>query len=124
MAPRAPERGHGEVVLIADKVGAGAERYGRRMDSPGSFALRSLGLLGAAMLVGGCVTPTAQQYAKATSGLIGCPSSEIAISEQVASMRSGTMEWRAECRGQKFFCSGAGKQYACTPELAPAAAPK
>ena len=89
------------------------------MTAPRSHPLRSLGLA-AALLLGGCFTPTAQQYAKATSGLIGCPSNEITISDQEASMKSGTMEWRAECRGRKFLCSGAGKQYSCTPELAAA----
>jgi hypothetical protein len=92
------------------------------MNSPHRRALRSLGVLAAALLSGGCFTPTAQQYRAATSGLIGCPSDEITISDEKASMKSNTMEWRAECRGQKFFCSGTGKQYSCRPELAASAA--
>ncbi|MGZ5055468.1 MAG: hypothetical protein ACXWAT_11080, partial [Methylobacter sp.] len=38
------------------------------------------------------------------SGVIGCPSQNIKITEETASVR-GTHEWIAECNGKLYVCS-------------------
>jgi hypothetical protein len=50
----------------------------------------------------------------ATSGKIGCPEEEIAITRTSAGL--GPATWTAECRGRRFFC-GATATLSCTPEL-------
>lgn len=55
----------------------------------------------------------------ASSGEIGCPESEIEISED--SGGGGSRTWIAECRGRVFYCSahatGDSGQYKCTESL-------
>jgi len=86
-----------------------------------SIGARMLWLLALASLSSGCISVSAAQYASASAGSIGCPSSEIRISGQPSRLGIGSPqpEWRAECRGRKFICGGAGKTIACSPELQP-----
>jgi hypothetical protein len=69
----------------------------------------------------GCMSP--QQI---SSGRIGCPESQIKISNEENGF--GTKNWVAECRGRRFFCSGTatGKdsemEYECREELGDSAA--
>ncbi|MGZ8152351.1 MAG: hypothetical protein ACXW0Q_05705 [Methylovulum sp.] len=39
-----------------------------------------------------------------SSGVVGCPSDKIKITDETASIR-GTHEWVAECKGKKYICS-------------------
>jgi hypothetical protein len=75
------------------------------------------GLL-AAVSVSACATPEQrEQKRKAkvekengmlqshTSGLIGCPPSEISISDHSPATWNKDVTWSATCRGQKFYCN-------------------
>lgn len=58
-----------------------------------------------------------------TSGHIGCPRSEIDITEYYRkdSWNDATWSWTATCRGRTFYCSdGAFDSVACTESLTPA----
>jgi hypothetical protein len=75
--------------------------------------LSMLGLL--SVLSAGCMN-----LPEASSGQIGCPASEITISDERMSGLTGT--WTAACRGQVFYCSSAqngegSAQYQCAPAL-------
>ena len=54
------------------------------------------------MLMAGCTSARISQ--SISSGLIGCPSKEIKITEEKASM-SGIHDWIAECNGKKYACN-------------------
>jgi hypothetical protein len=69
------------------------------------------------------VTIKDSQYRAWTAGVIGCPSSEIALSGQPNIVRVTPMEWRAECRGHRYVCSGSGHVVNCNEELQPITAP-
>lgn len=95
-----------------------------------TFHFRPAALLGTLLLasVTGCLTmpsiPSYQvsreQYQSITSGLIGCPASEIAIANE---QMSHVTTWEAECRGHQYFCSAAGRSMSCKEALqAPATA--
>ncbi len=54
------------------------------------------------VMVAGC---TSARISKSlSSGVIGCPSNEIEIIDEQASV-SGTHEWIAECRGKRYVCN-------------------
>jgi hypothetical protein len=59
-------------------------------------------LLAACALVSGCTSTRVSR--SLASGVIGCPSSDIKITDETASV-SGTHEFTAECDGRKYFCS-------------------
>jgi hypothetical protein len=53
-----------------------------------------------------------------SSGVIGCPSKDIKIMDETASV-SGTHEWTAECNGKKYVCSYVyGSNTNCTEKKA------
>jgi len=81
-----------------------------------------LALVLAAAACAPSITVPVEKYQRASAGVIGCPSSEIAISGQPEVVRSTPVEWRAECRGRRFVCSGSGDTVQCAPELEPAGA--
>lgn len=58
----------------------------------------------------------------ASSGEVGCPASEIAISDDSGPL-GNSRTWVAECRGRVFYCSahatGESEQYSCTESAAP-----
>ena len=70
-----------------------------------------------ALVLGGLllVTACARDLARASSGAIGCPHEQIAVSE--VSVGWSRMSWTAQCRAQTFFCSGEDAPV-CTPALA------
>ena len=68
------------------------------------------------LLLNACATTA--DYQGVTSGRVGCPPGEIAISDEV--METGRYAaWTAECRGKKFFCSATNGNTQCS-EAAPA----
>lgn len=79
-------------------------------------------LLSASLLTSmtGCFTVSKAQYQGLTSGMIGCPASEITISnDQLGQVTT----WEADCRGRHYFCSGAGQAMSCKEAMqAPATA--
>lgn len=70
-------------------------------------------LLAFAPLAACVATSTYQRY---SSGSVGCPPNEIAITD--ASERFVGSTWTATCRGQRFYCSvpAGGGAATCTPE--------
>lgn len=64
-------------------------------------------LLAAVAVSSGC----AAQLATASSGEIGCPREEIAISNQTTGWN--TSSWTAECRGRAYYCSGIAGSISC-----------
>lgn len=63
---------------------------------------RSAQLLAVAALAG-CATQSIHEVrATFTSGVIGCPVSEVETSEHEK------LTWTASCRGRVFYCTGAG----------------
>jgi hypothetical protein len=60
------------------------------------------------------VTACARDLARASSGAIGCPHENIAVSE--VSVGWSRMSWTARCREQTFYCSGEDAP-TCAPEL-------
>ena len=54
-----------------------------------------------AVLAGCAASP--ERLQSTSSGLVGCPSSEITTSKY--KMTATTSEWVAECNGHKFVCS-------------------
>lgn len=57
------------------------------------------------MLTMGFAGCTSARISKSlSSGVIGCPTNEITIIDEKASV-SGTHEWIAECRGKRYICS-------------------
>lgn len=70
--------------------------------------------------LGGCATAVRQE---ASAGQIGCPKSEVVISEETDSVFGGTASWVAICRSKRFYCSAvSGGQYggvtvSCKEEL-------
>lgn len=67
-----------------------------------------------AVLTSACVTVgTYQRY---SSGSVGCPPGEVAISDQSETFVGST--WTATCRGQRFYCSvpAGGGSATCTAE--------
>jgi hypothetical protein len=73
----------------------------------GAVALASLGLHG-------CLDVGA--FRANLSGKIGCPPEEIVLPHDIG---TAPPQFTVECRGQRFFCSYAWKDYTCTPETAP-----
>ena len=74
--------------------------------------MRSLpALLLAATLAGCAGMPNADQVRQeASSGLIGCPPEEIAISDHQR------LTWTATCRGRVFYCT-AGDGTSCKEQI-------
>lgn len=69
------------------------------------------------LLSTGCMV----SLADASSGQVGCPADEIAISNDKVGL--GTRTWTATCRGETFYCSAAqtgekSGQYQCSRALA------
>ncbi len=54
-----------------------------------------------AVMVAGCTSPRISSTL--SSGIIGCPSDEIKISDEKAF--GSVHEWVAECRGKRYICS-------------------
>lgn len=75
-------------------------------------AVRGIPLLLVLSLVG-CAS-----LKRVSSGRVGCPESEIKITEDRHGW--GTRTWTAECRGKRFFCSahaaGESEQVSCQEE--------
>src|SRR6188768_3728422 len=64
------------------------------------------------------ITPGCMNLRAASSGEVGCPESEVTISED-SGAGSGSRTWIAECRGRIFYCSAhatgeKSSQYSCT----------
>lgn len=65
---------------------------------------RTIAMLMVGVLVAGCTN--ARISRSFSAGQIGCPDSEIAITNETASGPMGRLHnWEAECRGQHFICS-------------------
>jgi|GEM_PF-1886626 len=73
-------------------------------------------LLSAGPFLTGCT----RNLAEVSSGEVGCPTTEITISDY-ATGGLGRASWVATCRGQVFYCSstqiGDSHQYQCAPAL-------
>ena len=54
-----------------------------------------------------------------TSGAIGCPPDEIAITD-FKSYSDSPSTWTATCRGRTFDCSSSRRDVRCTEEIPPA----
>jgi hypothetical protein len=52
----------------------------------------------------GCAMTNPTISRNLTSGAIGCPPSEIKISEETANVY-GNHNWKAECKGRSFICN-------------------
>jgi uncharacterized OsmC-like protein len=73
-----------------------------------------LALLYSALL--GCTS--ARVSSQLAAGVIGCPSKDIKITNETASVR-GTHEFTAECDGRKYICSYVyGSNTNCTERMA------
>lgn len=71
----------------------------------------SLAMLLAITLLSGCASRET-----VTSGIIGCPPSEVVVTE--GDMGWTTNTWRASCRGKSFYCSNSDiTGLVCSPEL-------
>ena len=55
-----------------------------------------------AAMIAGCTS--ARISRSLSSGVIGCPSDDINIIDERASL-TGTHEWIAECKGKRYVCS-------------------
>lgn len=78
-------------------------------------AMKTAVIIIAAALSGCAGFETAHEVrATASSGLIGCPVSEIATSDHEK------LTWTATCRGKVFYCTAAGNQ-GCAEALKPTA---
>ena len=65
---------------------------------------RTIAMLMVGVLVTGCTN--ARISRSFSAGQIGCPDSEIAITNETASGPMGRLHnWEAECRGKHFICS-------------------
>jgi hypothetical protein len=62
---------------------------------------QSLIIICAALVVAGCATHGPR--AAMTSGEIGCPTSELQVSD--GDMGWTTNTWKATCRGKTFYCT-------------------
>lgn len=67
----------------------------------------------ALLLLTACATHPRQQ---ASSGLIGCPPSEVVLSDLKSGWSSVT--WTATCRGKTFYCTDTRGDVRCSPALA------
>ena len=73
-----------------------------------------LSVLASGLLLG-CASHGSRQAA--TSGLIGCPTSEIEVSEGDIGWSTNT--WTARCRGKTIYCTfKQGEGTSCTEEVA------
>lgn len=64
--------------------------------------MRTMAVLIAALMLAGCTS--ARISRSMSSGVIGCPTDQIEIVDEKASL-SGTHEWIAECKGKRYVCS-------------------
>ena len=66
-----------------------------------------------AISVSGCAAHGTREAV--TSGLIGCPPSEIQISDADTGWTTNT--WKARCRGKVYYCTQfTGQRFSCTEE--------
>ena len=64
------------------------------------------------LLLAACATHPRQQE---SSGLIGCPPSEVVLSDLKSGWSSVT--WTATCRGKTFYCTDKHGDVQCSPAL-------
>jgi hypothetical protein len=82
----------------------------------------------AVVLAGGLLAGCQASLMAVTSGQIGCPPSDITISDHALPALSATpaegeaRTWTAECQGRHYFCSQTRFQTSCTEEAGEAAA--
>ena len=75
--------------------------------------LRGWIVVAGVVLTSGCATTA--RYQKISSGKVGCPPGEIAISDDHFNLEVAT--WTATCRGKVFHCSSTSAfDTTCSPE--------
>lgn len=71
-------------------------------------------VLSTVFILSGCADLRHQKQKDVTSGMAGCPSSEVELVGESMNWTSGT--WTAKCRGKTFHCVEAGGGYRCQEE--------
>ena len=71
---------------------------------------RIIFVLAAATALSGCANREAM-----TSGIVGCPVSEVTVTNIQTQWTTGT--WTASCRGKTFYCTATEISTVCSPEL-------
>ncbi len=63
---------------------------------------RMIAVLSTVFVISGCAELRHQQQKDITSGMAGCPASEVELLGETMNWTSGT--WTAKCRGKTFHC--------------------
>src|ERR1700733_12199917 len=88
--------------------------HASRKEPPVDMSLRRLrwgGVILASLGLHSCLDLGA--FRAQLSGKIGCPPEEIVLPRDIG---TDTTQFTVECRGQRFYCSYAWKDYTCSPE--------